>query len=482
MKALSLPAAATLLLILPATAQPQIPQLDITRPPRLAAPAPLRIPQVQQTTLPNKLKLYVIEQREVPVVQLVLSVAGGGRSDDSRPGLASFTADMLDEGADTLDAFGIAAQVAYLGAELTTGADWDRTLVSLKVPTRALHPGVDLMATVALEPSFRQEEVRRQRDLRLAAILQQRDQPNVVASLAFNALVFPSRHPYHKPLTGDSAATASLDSAIVREFYGRTFRPDQASLILSGDINLAQARQVVSRAFGRWQPGGAAAPPTRSPAAPPTSATTVYLVDKPDAAQSVIIIGNPGVDRRSADYYALEVMNTLLGGSFSSRLNYNLRETRGYTYGAGSDFEYRALPGPFSARAAVRTDVTDSSLVEFFREFQRIRDSAVTDDELRRAKAFIALQLPGAFETATDLASQLSGLLVFGLPLDYYRTYTPRIMRITAEDVQRVARKYVRPDRVSIVVTGDVKNIHDRIGALGLGVMKQVDLEGNPVR
>jgi zinc protease len=206
----------------------------------------------------------------------------------------------------------------------------------------------------------------------------------------------------------------------------------------------------------------------------------VCLVDKPGAAQSVIMIGNPGVDRRSPDYYALQVMNTLLGGSFSSRLNSNLRETKGYTYGAFSDFEYRPLPGPFSARAAVRTDVTDSSLVEFFREFRRIRDSVVTDEELRRAQAFIALQLPGEFETAGGLASQLSGLLIFGLPLEYYRNYIPRIMAVTASEVQRVARKYLRPDQVSIIVVGDLQKIRAGITALKLGPHRVVDLEGNP--
>jgi len=161
------------------------------------------------------------------------------------------------------------------------------------------------------------------------------------------------------------------------------------------------------------------------------------------------------------------LVDTPLGGSFSSRLNQNLRETKGYSYGAGSAFEYRPLPGPFFAQAAVRTDVTDSSLVEFFRQFKRIRDSAVTDDELRRAKAFIALQLPGEFETASDLAGQLNGLLAFGLPLEYYRTYIPNIRRVTAQDVQRVARKYVRPDRVIVVVVGDVEKIRPRITRWG---------------
>jgi zinc protease len=478
----AVPVAAAIIATVPsAIARAQ--QLNIAQPPRLGPPPSLKIPTVEQSVLPNGLKLYVIEQHEVPLVQLVLSVqGGGGRSDATQPGLASFTGSMLDEGADTLDAFGIAAQAAYLGADLNTGADWDRTLVGLKVPSKALDPAVDLMAAVALRPNFRSDDVKRQRDLRLAGILQQRDEPDVVASLAFNSVVFPAGHPYHKALIGDSAATASLDSAKVRSFYSRTFRPDRASMILSGDISLAEARRVVERGFGSWRAGSAAVPTVgaQRPAGP-GGPTAVYLVDKPGAAQSVIVIGNPGVDRRSPDYYALEVMNTLLGGSFSSRLNQNLRETKGYTYGAGSGFAYRPLPGPFFARAAVRSDVTDSSLVEFFREFRRIRDSVVPADELQRAKSFIALQLPGEFETAGDLASQLSGLLVFGLPLEYYRSYIPRIMAVNAADVQRVARKYVRPDRVSIVVVGDVAKIRPGIAALHLGPIKRVDMEGRGV-
>ncbi len=455
-------------------------QLDITHRPPLAAPAPLRIPRAQRSVLPNGVTLYVIEQHEVPLVDAVLSVRGGGRADQDRPGLASFTADMLDEGADTLDAFGIAAQAAYLGAELETRADWDRTLVSLKVPKHSLAAALDLMATVSLEPSFHSADVARERELRLAEILQERDQPEAVASHAFSAVVFPIGHPYHEPLGGDSAATAALDSAGVRAFYAETFRPDRASIIVSGDITLAEATAAITRAFGGWRAAAGTTPaPTAAPA-PATRATTVYLVDKPNAAQSVIAIGNPGVDRRSPDYYALQVMNTLLGGSFSSRLNQNLRETKGYAYGAGSSFQYRPLPGPFIASAAVRTDVTDSSLIEFFKEFKRLRDSAVTPVELTRAKSYIALGLPGEFETAGDLASQLSRLLVFGLPLEYYRTYVPRIMAVTAADVQRVARKYIRPDRVSVVVVGDAAKIRSGIEALHLGPLQQVDMEGRP--
>ena len=446
--------------------------IDPAKPPHLGPPPALHVPPVRTATLPNGVKLYLVEMHEVPVVQWTLTVAGGGREDDSLPGLASFTANMLDEGADTLDAFGIAAEAAYLGANLRTGSDWDQILVSMSVPRRTMDRALGLMSQVALDPTFRSADVARQRSLRLADILQARAQPTVVASLESNALLYPAGHPYHASLTGDSAATAGLDSAAVRRFYRGVFRPDRAHLIVTGDITLAQAEAEAQRYFGTWK---APAVPAHGPAAPATlpqpwhGSTTVYLVDKPGAAQSVVRIGAPGVSRLSPDYYAIEVMNTILGGSFSSRINQNLRETHGYSYGAGSGFAYRPLPGPWIASSSVRTDVTDSSLVEFFKEFRRIGDSAVSPVELRRAKSYIALGLASQFETTGEMAGQIDELLQFHLPLDYYNCYTRNIMAVTAADVQRVARKYLRPNHLAVVVVGDVSKIRPGIEALRLG-------------
>lgn len=453
---------------------------DRSTPPTLPPPPSLSLPEVETATLPNGLRLYVIPMHEVPVVQFELSVEGGGRLDANRPGLASFTADMLSEGAGGKDAATIAAQVAFLGARLSSGAGWDATSISLETPVKSLDPALDLMADVVLRPTFAAEEVVRQRDLRLARILQQQDQPTVMASLAFNALVYPKDHPYHHSLGGDSASTAGLDSAMVRQFYERTMDPARARLVVAGDVTMDQVRREIGRRFGSWKGKAPSAPPATG-SKPPVPATVVYLVDKPGAAQSVIAIGRPGVDRSSPDYYALEVMNTLLGGSFSSRLNSNLRETKGYTYGAGSGFAYRPLPGPFLARASVRTNVTDSSLVEFFKEFERIRDEPVSQTELDRARNYIALGLPGDFETTGQMANQINNLLTFGLPFSYYDDYVRNIMAVTAADVQRVARKYVTPDSLSVVVVGDLKAIRPGIEALKLGPITVRDLYGNPV-
>lgn len=454
---------------------------DRTRPPALRPPAKLTLPPVHNDRLPNGMKLYVIEMHEVPLVQFSLSFSGGGRLDARSPGMATFTSDMLDEGAGSRDAIGIASEAAYLGASLVTASDWDGSYVNLKTPKRNMGAALDLMADVTLRPAFRQTEVTRQRDLRLANILQQRDQPNTMAALAFSALVFPAGHPYHEPLGGDSVTTAGLDSAKVRAFYNAHYSPSNATLVVAGDVTLPEVRDAIMRRFGSWRAPAAGMAPTTTLAAVDRP-TTLFLVDKPGAAQSVIFIGRAGVERSNPDYAAIEVMNTLLGGSFSSRLNSNLRETRGYTYGAGSGFTYRPLPGPFIARSSVRTDVTDSSLIEFFKEFRRIRDTAVDAVELERAKSYIALGLAGDFETTTQMTAQVEDLLRFGLPLTYYDDYVGKIMAITAQDVQRVARQYLQPERFSIVVVGDLATIRPGIEALNLGPISVRDLSGNEVK
>ncbi|MGE0353764.1 MAG: M16 family metallopeptidase [Gemmatimonadales bacterium] len=471
----------TLGLLLSAGTAAQAQGFDRSVPPRLAPPPAFTTPRVQTSTLANGVRLYVVEMHEVPLVQFVALFGAGGLSEGSRHGLASFTANMLDEGAGSRDAAAIAAEAAYLGASLGTGADWTSMQASLKVPRRTMEPALDLLADVIRRPTFAAGEVLRQRDLLLARIIQQRDQPNVMAQLAFGAIVYPEGHPYHVSLNGDSASVATFDSVSVRRFYEDALTPAGMSIVVVGDITPAEARKALEARFGgSWGTRGGMLKPVTSAPAAFGGPRTVFLVDKPGAAQSIIYIGSPGVDRRSPDYYAIQVMNTLLGGSFSSRLNSNLRETRGYTYGARSGFAFRpTLPGPFLATAAVRTNVTDSSLIEFFKEINRIRDEPVDSVELARAKAYLALGLPGDFETTSQVAFRMADLLDFDLPFTYYNDYVQRVMAVTAADVQRVARLYVRPDQVGVVVVGDVASIRPGIEALGLGPISLRDLEGN---
>jgi len=464
-----------LLALAPATLAAQASQY--TRPPVLPVAAALTVPTVRSSALPNGVQLRVVEQHELPLVQVTLNVAGGSRLDGQTPGITTFMAGMLDEGAGSRDALGLQSELAYLGASLSTTADWDRISVSLKVPVRALPAALALMADVVMRPTFPAEEVRRQRDLRLTALLQARDQPGTIAGLAFNQVLFPATHPYARNALGDSATVAAYDSATVRRFYESAMRPDRASLFIVGDVNEAQVRTLMAQHLGSWRATGTPIALPTAPAAVSAPATTrVWLVDKPNAAQSVIIIGWPGVERTSPDYAALQVMNTLLGGSFTSRLNMNLRETKGYSYGASSGFSYRVVPGPFSASSSVRTNVTDSSLIEIFKELRGVRDVAVPQDELDRAKAYVELGIPGALESTSQVAGQMSQLATFGLSLDELSRLATRVRAVTAADVQRVARQYLTPDRAHVVVVGDLAKVKEPIEKLGLGTSTTLEV------
>ena len=457
----------------------QQPAFDRSKPPTLGATPTLSVPRVETTRLANGPALKVVEQHELPLVQVTLQLAGGGRLDNDTPGLATFAANLLDEGAGKRDANALQSELAFLGASLSTSANWDNTTVSLKVARRNLEAALDLMADVVLRPTFAAKEVRRQRDLRIATLLQQKDQPASLAGLAFSQRLFPDGHPYHQSLGGDSVTTARLDSARVRDFYLGSVRPARATFYVVGDIDAAQARKLLGARFGLWATVG----PERRPApvlvqAIKPQGIQIVLVDKPGAAQSVIIIGAPGVERTSADHAAIEVMNTILGGSFSSRLNTVLRETKGYTYGAGSGFAYRPLPGPFTANSSVRTNVTDSSLVEFFRELKAIRDVPVTADELERAKAYIMLAIPGDLESTSQIAGEMTGLGGWNLSLDWLQDFATSVGKVTTADVQRVAKQFIPAENAFIVVVGDLARIRPGIEALRLGEVTVRDVSG----
>ncbi|HSE26789.1 MAG TPA: pitrilysin family protein [Gemmatimonadales bacterium] len=470
------------LVLLPGALAAQGPMPTVTAPPRPGAPPALQLPAIERGSLANGLQLQVVEMHEVPLVQAVLLIEGGARLDADRPGLATFTANLLDEGAGDRDAFQLAAELEYLGASLSTSADWNRTRVALRAPKRTFAQAMQLVGDVVLRPRFSALDVQRQRDLRIAGILSRRDQPEAVSEVVFSAAVFPAAHPYHRPIDGDSAAAAGLDSAAVRNFWERTFVPARGLLLVTGDVTLTEAREVANAALGGWTtPRVAAAPMVDQVPAPARPATRVVLVDKPGAAQSVIAIGAPGYDRHSPDYPALTLLNTILGGSFSARLNDILREQKGYTYGAFSAFDWQPIPSAFVAGASVRTDVTDSSLAIFVQEFRRIRTEPVSAAELDRARQYVVLGALGDFETTGQVAGQIAALLPFRLPLETIPRDLEAIGRLGAADVQRAAGRYLDPDRMTIVVVGDLKVIRPGIEALKLGPIELRDVEGRLV-
>ncbi|MDQ8153126.1 MAG: pitrilysin family protein [Gemmatimonadota bacterium] len=465
-----------LILLAPVIAGAQ--QFDRTQVPALDKPPALKLPSLERVSLPNGVTVQLVQQHELPLVQLTLVIAGGTKLDAAQPGLASFMTRMLTEGAGTRDANALQGELAFLGAQLGASAGTDAFTISLNVPKRTLGEALDLLGDVILRPTFRAADVRRQRDLRLASILQRRDNANLLAALAFNQLVFPAGHPYHRPSDGDSSTTAALDSAMVRAFYDQTFVPERARFVVVGDVTAPEMRALLAKRFGSWTRGTSArtmAAVTAKPVA--NSAVKIYLVDKPNAAQSVIYLGAPGADRLHPDYPALMVMNTILGGSFSSRLNSNLRETKGYTYGISSRFTWAPLAGPFTISSGVRTNVTDSALVEIFKEMKMLRDLAVDAAELERAKAYVALGVPQRFETNSQVAAQLVDLGQYSLPLTSLGDFVAKVGLVTAADVQRVARQYLPASSATLVVVGDVAKIRAAIETLKLGDITLLDAQ-----
>jgi len=449
---------------------------DRGRPPA-PGPAPvLKLPAIQKRQLTNGLPVWMVELHEVPVVQVNLAVFRGSAEDPpGRFGVTNLMTAMLEEGAGSRAALEIADAVDFLGADLGAGSTFDSTAVRLHVPVARLTDALPILADVALRPTFPQEELERLRQQRLTALLQARDDPATIAAQAFARVLYGKAHRYGTALAGTADTITAVSTADLRAQYAATFRPDNSALIVVGDITPDKAMALLETGFGGWRAQSGPAP-VKQPAVEPPAKREVYIVDKPGAPQTQIRIGTIGVPRSTADYFPLQVMNTVLGGSFSSRLNMNLREKNGYTYGASSGFEMRAEAGPFAAAAGVQTDKTSEALKEFFNELNGIQQS-VPADELARAKNYVALRFPSGFEATGDISRRLEEVLVYRLPEDYFSKYVQNIEAVTAADVQRVARKYIQPDRFVVVVVGDRKVIEPGIRALNLGEIKTLAID-----
>lgn len=466
---------------------PPRPRFDRATPPVLGPPPALVLPPVVNRRLSNGLRLVIVERHALPLADFILITRTGAESDpEGRAGVATLTADVLLRGTTTRSATDIAEQRAMLGISLTTGSTWDNTFVSMHTPTVQLDSALALFADVTLHPAFTGEEVERARRERLTRLVQLSDVGRFVADRVESALLYGPTHPYGHPPLGTDVSVGAASRSDLRSFYGQAFRPGNSTLIVVGDLLPDDVERRAKALFGAWatdQPAGSA--PGHEPATwatpAPSGPTTIYLVDKADAPQSSIRIGALGVARNTPDYFALTVLNSALGGAFTSRLNQNLRETHGYTYGAFSDFDMRRQAGPFSAEAEVVASKTDSSMREFMNELQSIRDT-IPVVELNKTKRYLELQLPGEFETTTDIAEQLAPVVLYGLPNDFYNTYQAHVAAVTQADVHRVAQRYIDPAHLTVVVVGDRKTVEAPLRAIGLGPVEIRHADGSEVR
>lgn len=451
------------------------PRTDRSRPPEPGPPPVLVFPRIQKSVLSNGLPVLFVERHDVPVVVVEILVRTGAVADPAgRAGLASFTADMLVEGAGARNALELADAIDHLGAELVTQTDWDDTTVRLYVPVARLAAALELLADVVLRPKLPAEELERLRKLGLTELLHGRDQPRVLASAAYQRALFGNAHRFGIGIDGtlDTVRNTTLDD--VRSFYRRHFVPRNTVAIVVGDVTLREIVPELEKALGSWS--GSPVAGASLARVPQVREREIVLVDKPGAPQSELRCVRLGLARSTPDYHAVEVMNTILGGAFTSRLNLNLREEHGYTYGAGSFFAMRREPGPFIAASAVQTEVTAQALVEMLKELGRIREP-VSPEELERAKRYLALGYPTRFQTTRQVANQLGELVVYELPEDFFTTYVHRIQAVTAEDVLRVARAHVDPDRTLVVVVGDRARVEPGLRALDLGPVRHVHVD-----
>ncbi len=445
------------------------------------APTPARpydFPDVERITLDNGLRVLVARTTNAPLVTVRAVVRSGAAHDSaSKAGLATLMANLVDEGAGSRNAIQLAEAIGDLGASINAGADWDASFVNLDILRSQLPRGFEIFADVLRSPRFDNADFERVKRERLTSLLQQRDQANAIATNRFAQFVYAGT-PYGNPMLGTEATVGGITRNDIRNFYNRHWVPNNTSLIMAGDIDVTTARELANRYLGAWKRG--ADVPDVSVSAPSIEQSRIFLVDRPAAVQSEIRVGHAGVSRSTEDYFPLITMNAILGGIFTSRLNLNLREKHGYTYGARSQFAFRRQAGPFLASTAVRNEVTTESVRETVGELKRLRTGDITESELKFAKDYLMGVFPATVEAASQLAQRIQELELYGLPPDYFDQYRQRIAAVTKNDIARVAQKYVNPDRSVILVVGKASEVHGPLQALGYNV-GVYDIEGRPL-
>ncbi|WP_181918253.1 MULTISPECIES: pitrilysin family protein [unclassified Wenzhouxiangella] len=440
-------------------------------------------PKIQRLTLDNGLEVVLAERHTLPVVEFDLRVNAGYASDQfGRPGTAKLAMNLVDQGAGELSALEIDEQLDLLGAELSSGANIDQSFVSMSALRDNLGDSLALFAEITTNPAFPAEELERQRSQMLANLRQEMNQPQAMALRVFPRRIFGEDHAYGQPLTGSGTeeSVAAIGLEDLREHHRTWFRPNNATLVVAGDITLDELKPHVQRLFGDWQRGDV---PKKAldRVDPKTEGQTVYVVDRPGAQQSFIVAGHLVAPKGGDEEFAIQAVNEVLGGSFNARLNMNLREDKGWSYGARTLLQDTAAQRPFVAFAPVQTDRTADSMAEIRQEFQAIvGDQPPEEDEVSRARDSMSKTLPGRWETIGAVASDLGEIVRFDLSDDYWDRYPGRVQAIERDQVVTTARNVVQPEHLVWVVVGDSSEISDPIRELGYDI-RYVDANGDPV-
>ncbi|MBW3564928.1 MAG: insulinase family protein [Acidobacteria bacterium] len=444
--------------------------------PRTARPWDL--PEISVVTLESGIRIVSASHGAAPIDAVRVVVRAGSDHDpEGLEGLAGMTASLLDEGAGGQSGADLDHQLGLLGASIDAGADWDSSQIHLDVLAENLDPAMTILRQVTCEPNFDPDDLERVREERITMIHQSLDDPAHVASRFFSRFVYgPGR--YGTPAIGTEGSLRSIGRETLEEFHADYYVPANISVVAVGASAGERLHQATERAFAGWKPSTTGPAVSLQPG--PVPSGFIHVIDRPGSVQSEIRVGHPGVSRRTEDYFPLLVMNGILGDAFNSRIMINLRERHGWTYGAQSSFLFRRHAGPFVVSTAVRNDVTAPAVSELLSEIGTMRNSQVSPEELEHAKSYIAGSFPSTVETAGGLAVQLQEVELYELPRDFLRTYRERIMEVTREDVERVARKYLDPDGSVIVIVGAGSELAEAVKQLGRPV-RNYQLDGTPL-
>ena len=445
--------------------------------PSPSAPRDYHFPLFERRALSNGLRLIVATVPKLPIVTVAAIFDAGAICDpDGREGLAELAAKLLLEGTTTSDGAELIDRFERLGASVDASADWDSAVVTMTALSENLAPAFAILGEVLRMPAFREREVERLKSERLAELLQLRTEPRGLADELFARFLYEPTSRYSRPDGGDEDSVKAIDRNDVRSFFETRYVPGAATIIVAGDISARAAEDLVASTLGVWS----GAPPRRVTASdrPASTQRAVHIVTKPDAPQSELRVGQVGIPRKHPDYFPTVVMNAVLGGLFNSRINLNLREVHGYTYGAFSGFEWRRQSGPFAVSTAVKSEVTDAAAREVIGEIDRIRSSPIEEEELSLATSYLDGVFPIRYETTAAIAAALANLMVYELPDDYFDRYRENVRAVTREQVLHAAQQHLTPSALQMVVVGDPETVRGPLAAIGFGPVRVYDAQG----
>ena len=456
-------------------------KFDRTVAPKPPASPKLRVPSWTKTKLANGADLIVVEKHDLPLVAVNVDFVGGATSFEpaNKLGVAQFTGLMLSEGTATKTADELSDAQQLLGTSINASVSQESGSIRFTSLKDKLEPALALLADMMLNSTFPEPALERIRGRTLVALTQAKDQPNTIASNVFQKITYGDDHPYGRVTSESTVKAITRDDVLA--FHKAYFKPGRAIITVSGDVDAKAVKSAVEKALSAW-PAGGERPSFQYPAPPAPKSRTIYLIDKPKAAQSVFSFGTPGPARNTPDYFPLAVMNHLLGGLFQSRLNHDIREVKGFSYGVRSSFAYGRGPGAFNAGGGIVSAKSDSALIGFMTHFKGVQgDIPFTDDEITQGKESLIQSLPSRFSTVNGIATAVSSLYTQDLPENYFKEFADRINAVKRDDLVRVAKKYIDIDHLNMVIVGDRATIEAPLRATGIAPIQVLDVEGRPI-